>query len=215
LRHSLSIYSVKLLNNVRGRDELDIVLNKTGREKDEKSKRLARLDLAVRFQQKLFVAHSNCQQKLIETWYKGVRKITKMNPCIIAVLVLSHLIFLPFSTLFYVLAPNCKIGKFIQLPCVKFISHFASYLVFIALIIASIVDYPSQFSQVERFSNSSRFYEFYASFTVYINNTNLSIKPIFTDFFVRPSTPSKLGSFRFFVIFLAFFLKLVFIRQTS
>lgn len=36
LRNSLSTYSVKLLNNVRGRDELDIVLNKVGKEKEEK-----------------------------------------------------------------------------------------------------------------------------------------------------------------------------------
>ena len=52
LRHSLSTYSVKLLNNVRGRDELDIVLNKTGKEKEEKYEKLARLDLALRFQEK-------------------------------------------------------------------------------------------------------------------------------------------------------------------
>ena len=52
LRHSLNIYSVKLLNYVRGRDELDIVLNKTGKESKEKYQQLARLDLAVRFQQK-------------------------------------------------------------------------------------------------------------------------------------------------------------------
>ncbi len=52
LRHSLSIYSVKLLNYVRGRDELDIVLNKTGKESKEKYEQLARLELAIRFQQK-------------------------------------------------------------------------------------------------------------------------------------------------------------------
>ena len=37
---------------MRGRDELDIVLNKTGKESTEKYQQLARLDLAVRFQQK-------------------------------------------------------------------------------------------------------------------------------------------------------------------
>ena len=52
LRHSLSIYSVKLLNNVRGRDELEIVLNKTGKEREEKYERLARLDLALKYQEK-------------------------------------------------------------------------------------------------------------------------------------------------------------------
>jgi hypothetical protein len=52
LRQQLSSYSVKLLNNVRGRDELEIVLNKTGKENVEKYDQLARLDLALRYQEK-------------------------------------------------------------------------------------------------------------------------------------------------------------------
>jgi hypothetical protein len=40
------------LNNVRGRDELEIVLNKTGKENVEKYDQLARLDLALRYQEK-------------------------------------------------------------------------------------------------------------------------------------------------------------------
>ncbi len=52
LRNSLSTYSVKLLNNVRGRDELDIVLNKIGKEKEEKYELLGRLDLALKYKEK-------------------------------------------------------------------------------------------------------------------------------------------------------------------
>ena len=52
LCEQLSLYAVKLLDNVRGRDELDIVLNKTGKENEEKYDRLARLDLAIKFQEK-------------------------------------------------------------------------------------------------------------------------------------------------------------------
>jgi hypothetical protein len=48
----LSIYVCKLLNNVRGRDELEIVLNKTGKETEEKYSRLARLDLALKYEEK-------------------------------------------------------------------------------------------------------------------------------------------------------------------
>ena len=40
-----------MLNNVRGRDELEIVLNKTGKETEEKYMRLARLDLAIKYQE--------------------------------------------------------------------------------------------------------------------------------------------------------------------
>lgn len=46
------MYVCKLLNNVRGRDELEIVLNKTGKETEEKYERLARLDLAIKYEEK-------------------------------------------------------------------------------------------------------------------------------------------------------------------
>jgi hypothetical protein len=36
---------------VRGRDELEIILNKTGKENEEKYSRLARLDLALKYQE--------------------------------------------------------------------------------------------------------------------------------------------------------------------
>ena len=41
----------KLLNNVRGRDELEIVLNKVGKENEERFERLARIDLALKYQE--------------------------------------------------------------------------------------------------------------------------------------------------------------------
>lgn len=49
---NLSSYVCRLLNNVRGRDELEIVLNKTGKETEEKYERLARLDLAIKYEEK-------------------------------------------------------------------------------------------------------------------------------------------------------------------
>lgn len=52
LADNLSSYVCKLLNNVRGRDELEIVLNKTGKETEEKYERLARLDLAIKYEEK-------------------------------------------------------------------------------------------------------------------------------------------------------------------
>lgn len=52
LANGLSSYTCKLLNNVRGRDELEVVLNKTGKEDEEKYERLARLDLALKFKEK-------------------------------------------------------------------------------------------------------------------------------------------------------------------
>ena len=50
---SLSDFTFKLLDNIRGNDELNVILNKTGTESEEKFHPLARLDLAIRNQEKL------------------------------------------------------------------------------------------------------------------------------------------------------------------
>lgn len=51
LATKLSEYSVNLINNVRGRDELDLILNKSGKENEEKYGKLARLDLAIKYKE--------------------------------------------------------------------------------------------------------------------------------------------------------------------
>ena len=52
LVEGLADYTVKLLNNIRGSEELELVLNKTGGENEEKYSKLARLDLALKYNQK-------------------------------------------------------------------------------------------------------------------------------------------------------------------
>ena len=51
MAEKLSDFTVKLLGYVRGRDELETVLNKTGKENEEKFELLARLDLAIKYQE--------------------------------------------------------------------------------------------------------------------------------------------------------------------
>jgi hypothetical protein len=52
LADQLSAYAVKLLDKVRGREELDCVLGKTGKESEEKHVQLARLYLAIKYEEK-------------------------------------------------------------------------------------------------------------------------------------------------------------------
>jgi ankyrin repeat protein len=47
----LKKYTVRLLDNVRGRDELETLLNKTGKENEEKYELLARLNLALNYEE--------------------------------------------------------------------------------------------------------------------------------------------------------------------
>jgi len=51
LAENLSEYTVKLLSYVRGKDELETFLNKTGKENEEKFELLARLDLAIKYRE--------------------------------------------------------------------------------------------------------------------------------------------------------------------
>jgi len=52
LADQLSAYAVKLLDKVRGHNELDCVLGKTGKESEEKYVLLARLYLAIKYEEK-------------------------------------------------------------------------------------------------------------------------------------------------------------------
>jgi hypothetical protein len=52
LADQLSAYAVKLLDKVRGQKELDCVLGKTGKESEEKHLTLARLYLAIKYEEK-------------------------------------------------------------------------------------------------------------------------------------------------------------------
>lgn len=52
LADQLSAYAVKLLDKVRGHVELDCVLGKTGKESEEKYVLLARLYLAIKYEEK-------------------------------------------------------------------------------------------------------------------------------------------------------------------
>ena len=51
LSHKMSEYVCGLLEAVNGRDELDICLNKTGKETEEKYKLLGRMELALQYQE--------------------------------------------------------------------------------------------------------------------------------------------------------------------
>lgn len=52
LSDSLSEYVVRLLGRVRTQEELELVLNKTGTQRDNKFESLARFKLAIRYNEK-------------------------------------------------------------------------------------------------------------------------------------------------------------------
>jgi len=114
LANQLSIFVTRLLDNVRGHEELEIVLNKTGRPNEEKYENLARFDLALQYQEKPFVSHSNCQQKLMEKWYENLSAIKNAHLTKRLLFYLAFIICLPFLLIAYYFIPKSKIGSLVK-----------------------------------------------------------------------------------------------------
>nr|XP_060623154.1 short transient receptor potential channel 2-like [Anolis sagrei ordinatus] len=97
---------------------------------------LARLRLAVNYNQKRFVAHPICQQVLSSIWcgslpsWRGSNSLWKVF--------VSCFIFLtmPFLCLVYWFAPKSKVGKMLKIPVIKFLLHSASYVWFLVFLLA-------------------------------------------------------------------------------
>ncbi|XP_016336548.1 short transient receptor potential channel 2-like [Sinocyclocheilus anshuiensis] len=136
-------FAVELLGMCRNQSEVTTILNSLG-DQDEDSEdeldqqafeegipNLARLRLAVNYNQKQFVAHPICQQVLSSIWcgnlsgWRGSRTAWK--------LLVSFGIFLtmPILCLIYWLAPKSKLGKTLKIPVIKFLLHSASYMWFL------------------------------------------------------------------------------------
>ena len=61
------------------------------------------------------MAHPNCQQKIVEIWYTGIRKMTKMNPFMVVLLFIGFIFFVPVGSFIYIIAPNSKVRSLLLL----------------------------------------------------------------------------------------------------
>ncbi|XP_037378773.1 protein XNDC1N isoform X1 [Talpa occidentalis] len=139
-------YGFELLGMCRNQSEVTAVLNDLeedseteaeglGQAFEEGIPNLARLRLAVNYNQKRFVAHPICQQVLSSIWcgnlagWRGSTTIWK--------LFVAFLIFLtmPFLCLGYWLAPKSRLGRLLKIPVLKFLLHSASYLWFLIFLL--------------------------------------------------------------------------------
>ncbi|XP_017468227.1 PREDICTED: transient-receptor-potential-like protein isoform X1 [Rhagoletis zephyria] len=138
LRRQCQKFAVDLLDQTRTSNELAIILNydpefSTYEPGDRMS--LSRLEQAITYKQKKFVAHSNIQQLLSAIWYDGLpgfRRKTYLEKfwCIIQVAALF-----PVYCTIYMVAPNCRTGILMRKPFMKFLTHASSYLFFLFILI--------------------------------------------------------------------------------
>ncbi|KAI5741506.1 hypothetical protein M8J76_014316 [Diaphorina citri] len=137
LRKQCQQFAVDLLQQSRSTQELLTVLNhdpETPYEEGEPMK-LTRLELAIDYKQKRFVAHSNIQQLLAAMWYDGLPGFRR-KPLLEKLLDLSKIILIfPYYCLLYMISGMSDTGKIIRKPFVKFVVHASSYLSFLFLLL--------------------------------------------------------------------------------
>ncbi|XP_072234653.1 short transient receptor potential channel 1 [Leuresthes tenuis] len=141
LAKQCKMFAKDLLAQARNSRELEVILNHTSSE-DHVDKRglleermnLSRLKLAIKYNQKEFVAQSNCQQFLNTVWFGETASYRRKHTCLKIATVLSVAILWPLLSVCYLLVPRSRVGQIIHTPFVKFIIHSASYLTFLLLL---------------------------------------------------------------------------------
>ncbi|ROI79315.1 Short transient receptor potential channel 1 [Anabarilius grahami] len=141
LAKQCKMFAKDLLAQARNSRELEVILNHTSNE-DHVDKRglleermnLSRLKLAIKYNQKEFVAQSNCQQFLNTVWFGEMASYRRKHTCLKILYVLSVVLLWPLLSVCYLLGPRSRVGQVIHTPFVKFIIHSASYFTFLLLL---------------------------------------------------------------------------------
>ncbi|KAK3572472.1 hypothetical protein QTP86_033901 [Hemibagrus guttatus] len=141
LAKQCKMFAKDLLAQARNSRELEVILNHTSSE-DHVNKRglleermnLSRLKLAIKYNQKEFVAQSNCQQFLNTVWFGEMASYRRKHTGLKLLTVLSVALLWPLLSICYLFGPRSRVGHIIHTPFVKFIIHTASYFTFLLLL---------------------------------------------------------------------------------
>ncbi|XP_069891226.1 protein XNDC1N isoform X2 [Dipodomys merriami] len=160
-------YGFELLGMCRNQSEVTAVLNDMGEDSETEPEaeglaqafeegipNLARLRLAVNYNQKRFVAHPICQQVLSSIWcgnLAGWRGSTTVWKLFIAFLIFLTM---PFLCIGYWLAPKSRLGRLLKIPVLKFLLHSASYLWFLIFLLGESLAMETQLSTFQGRSQS-------------------------------------------------------------
>ncbi|XP_038673492.1 short transient receptor potential channel 1 isoform X2 [Scyliorhinus canicula] len=141
LAQQCKTFAKDLLAQARNSRELEVILNHTSSDEPidkrgllEERMNLSRLKLAIKYNQKEFVAQSNCQQFLNMVWFGQMAGYRRKHTCKKILTVLSVATLWPVLSLCYLLAPKSRVGRVIHTPFMKFIIHSASYFTFLLLL---------------------------------------------------------------------------------
>ncbi|XP_026472025.1 transient-receptor-potential-like protein [Ctenocephalides felis] len=156
LRRQCQQFAVDLLHQSRSSQELAIILNHDPNGKpyvDGEHMNLARLELAINYKQKRFVAHPNIQQLLAAIWYEGVPGFKRKSVTQKIFIISKVAMLFPFYCMLYIVAPDCPTGKLMRKPFMKFLIHASSYLFFLFILI--LVSQRAEVKVIEFFGTES------------------------------------------------------------
>ncbi|KAF6776218.1 hypothetical protein AHF37_03978 [Paragonimus kellicotti] len=106
--------------------------------------KLDRLKLAIKHEQKKFVAHPHCQHLLTTLWYDQLPGWRKRDPFTKVFLCFTFIVAMPVLAPIYLLHPHGRIGQLLRSPLIKFINHSASFAIFIFLLLIASTDSSTQ-----------------------------------------------------------------------
>ncbi|KAM8854466.1 short transient receptor potential channel 4b [Synchiropus picturatus] len=137
LSHTCKRFAKNLLDQTRSSKELETILNYSDNSNhmlEENTSDLARLKLAIKYEQKEFVAQPNCQQLLASRWYDEFPGWRRRHWAVKLITCFFIGLLFPLLSIFYLICPKSHFGLFIRKPFIKFICHTASYLTFLFLL---------------------------------------------------------------------------------
>ncbi|XP_006637772.1 short transient receptor potential channel 1 [Lepisosteus oculatus] len=141
LAKQCKMFAKDLLAQARNSRELEVILNHTSSDEHvdkrgllEERMNLSRLKLAIKYNQKEFVAQSNCQQFLNTVWFGQTASYRRKHTCLKILTVLTVAVLWPILSVCYLLVPRSRVGQVIHTPFMKFIIHMASYFTFLLLL---------------------------------------------------------------------------------
>jgi transient-receptor-potential calcium channel protein len=138
LRSRCQDFATALLDHARSSRELEMVLNYDPTRppyQHGEHMSLARLEMAIKYKQKKFIAHPNVQQLLSTLWYDGLPGFRRQNPIYQLWDIIKIGVLFPFYSILYMTLPNTEKSRLVKKPFFKFIIHSFSYLFFLFLLI--------------------------------------------------------------------------------
>ena len=110
-----------------------------------------------------------------------------MNKIQVFFLFICYIFFMPIGSIIYMVMPYSKVGKFMSLPYIKFITNILSYLLFIVLIVISSLKDPDNERHRDKFSVIYR--DRVDIFEHYVENHDLIYRFHVNDFYFRKDEP--------------------------